>query len=164
MLEVVVCGGGPDLLSDLKACPPNAVKISCNHHAVQVRVKCEYCIYTHKDIVEQKLDEYGYKGERVYIRDESRPVRMFGYIGTAGVWFALNNLKADRVYIAGCDLYSQLQHKGMYCHSYESGKKGNETRGLNNQLKWWKMLLENIDVKRLRPVSGPLVSVCRSWK
>ena len=155
-MNVIVCGGGETLLDDLKQCP-EGIKISCNYHALHAGIECEYTVYTAKAIVEPLLD--GYKTHKVCVNGyEGKKIRMFGYVGTAAVMFAIQWLKADRVYIAGVDLYTGKQ---KYCHPHE-GKSGNEARGLANQKAWWNQCLKYLgdDINKLHPISGPLVEMC----
>lgn len=156
MIEVIVCGGGPSLFEDLKQCPKDAIKISCNHHAAQV-INCEYTLYWHK-FVEDEIE--GIKTERIYAKNyKGKKIRIFGYTGTAAINFALDELKADKVYITGIDLYTG---ETKYFHG-DGPRTGNHWKGLKYQLVWWNHLLNHIgdNVNKLHPISGPLIELCK---
>lgn len=154
---MIVCGGGSSLLEDLNQCP-DIPKIACNHHAYEIGLHCEYTIYSHKDFVEEKLKDY--TGEKIWVRP-LKEFRWFGYIGTAAVIYAIRKLEAEKVYIAGIDLYTGTQ---KYCHPHE-GKEGNEKRGLANQKAWWNQCFKYLgeDVNKIQSISGPLVDLCKQW-
>lgn len=122
-------------------------------------VDCEYCIYTHKELVKPELE--GIDTKHVWIKDQNSRVRIFGYIGTSAVIYALETLKADKVYIAGCDLYTAPT---KYGHPYD-GRDGNEIKfGLSGQKRWWWQLFDYLgDLSKIIPVSGPLVDLKKRW-
>jgi hypothetical protein len=146
---VTVCGGAYSLISDIKKCPPNSVKVSANHHAAQM-LDCEYIVYFH-DIVKDICAHMG----STLIDVKHYNIKVHGYVGTSAVLFALEELKADLVYLAGFDLYNS-----MYCHEY-NGRLGGGRHPRSVHLNIWKDFLRLIDKSKLRPVSGPLVGLCK---
>jgi hypothetical protein len=155
---VIVCGGGPSLLEDLKQC--EGEKIACNHHAHKIGLETEYLLYT-APIVEEYIKDY--KGIVVNQKNfQGKKIRMFGYAGTAAVIFAIEHLRAEKVYITGCDLYTGPQ---KYCHHYDE-KDGNEIKFKQNHPKWWFQTFDYLgldNVRKLQPISGPLIELCERW-
>ena len=85
---------------------------------------------------------------------ETKGLYIIGYGGTAGVSFALQSLKADKVYIAGMDLYRTDYY-------YSEGTPKGVRRPYDERVILWKHYKKHlgIDANRVIPLSGPLVDI-----
>lgn len=148
-MQAVVCGGAFSLISDIKKCPPDAVKISVNHHATYM-LDCDYIV-----TIENKawLKKNYLKFIDIPMVD-TKGLKVIGYGGTAGISFALHRLQADQVFVAGMDLY-----KTDYYYT-ETAPKGVK-RPLNDRIAFWEHYRDSLkqDAKRVIPLSGPLVEI-----
>ena len=85
---------------------------------------------------------------------DTKGLKIIGYGGTAGVSFAIQRLQADKVYIAGMDLY---QTDYYYTETKPKGVK----RPLEERLKFWELYRDSLkqDARKVIPISGPLVEL-----
>jgi hypothetical protein len=83
----------------------------------------------------------------------TRGLKCCGYTGTIAVDYALKKLKAERVLIAGMDLYQSD-------YFWYEGKPRGDRRTLAEQVELWTHFKNYLDEPwRVVPLSGPLVNV-----
>jgi len=148
VLQVAVLGGARCLVSDIKKIPPEAIKVSCNHHAA-LMLDCDWIV---------SIEHPRYIMPHLKYIDlpfgDTKGLKVVGYTGTVAVDFAIKRLKADKVYIGGMDLYAT-----DYYWSEEPPK--GDKRPISERIDFWKHYRDSLGelAKRVFPISGPLLEV-----
>jgi len=154
-VNVIILGGARTLISDIKKCPTDTVKISVNHHGVNA-FECDYMVYFHDVALE--LIKYS---DVELIDIKTNRYKMFSYASTSAITFALYELEANKVYLAGFDLY---QSTYFHSSSYDQDQRPTGYRyPMNKHIQVWDEYLRALgDFKyKLVPISGPLVELCK---
>ena len=161
-----VLGGGPSLPADMEQLPKDCILIAVNYHALKI---CEpdFMVYNDFPASDPLLLEavQNFKGVKVSSKDHSDvkfdvPSWQGFYSSNTATWFGLW-LGCDPVILCGMDCY---QGEQKYFHEYED--KPHFHYPLEHHIRPWVEDAKNemTDWKRVRVMSGPLVSVFEKYE
>ena len=165
---ICVIGGGPTLPNDLKAVPPDAITIACNHHAHVYGMETDYLVFKDDPRKIKHLKEAIFDHRGILISTMERwteyilnvPKFDRGFTGTLACWLACY-MTDKEVILCGMDAYSSEQpyfHQTSSLRSWEHYKKRHFEMW---SLAWGKVphITGCPNPERIKVVSGPLIDV-----
>lgn len=160
-VPAAVLGGGPSLPADMAKLPENCILIAVNYHALKL-CRPNFMVYNDQPESDPLLQQAVNSGVCMRVSPEPSSDILFDvdvwtgfYSSNTAAWFALW-MGCDPVILCGMDMY---QGDRKYFHEY-SHDVPSFHYSLDHHLRPWVEDGKNLSgAKRLRAMSGPLVSV-----